>query len=83
MNKKNVVQVFLETTFKECVMYCCDEGIISKENEKEIMLNYYKNEDEHGHNIIVNFFDDIGISDEEFYKFSMEFEGNYNYKNKC
>ena len=64
-------------------MYCCDEGIISKENEKEIMLNYYKNEDEHGHDIIVNFFDDIGISDEEFYKFSMEFEGNSNSKNKC
>lgn len=78
--KKEIVEVYLETTFKECVLYCCDEGFISPEKEKQVIENYNSNE-EYQHDIIVNFFDDLNISEEEFEKIALEFEGEYNYKN--
>lgn len=76
---KEIVEVFLETSFKECVLFCTDEKIINPEREKQIMLQYNFNEDLH-HEIVSNFFDEIGINDEEFEKYSLEFEGDYNSK---
>lgn len=31
--KQDIVEVYQETSFKECVMYCTDENIINKLNE--------------------------------------------------
>ena len=76
---KEIVEVFLETSFKECVLYCTEEKIINPEREKQIMLQYNSNEDLQ-HEVVINFFDEIGIYDEEFEKYSLELEGEYNSK---
>lgn len=78
--KKEVVEVYLETSFKECVLYCCDEGIISPEKEKQTIEAYNSNED-FEHEIIINFFDDIEISEDEFQEIVLQFEGDYKNEN--
>lgn len=74
---KEIVEVFLETSFNECVLFCTDNGIISRGREQEIFKQYHNNEDLQ-HEVVVNFFDEIGINDDEFEKYSLEFEGEYN-----
>ncbi len=73
--KEDVVEVYLETSFKECVMYCTDEKIISSEKEKEVMLNYNQNEDQE-HEVVNNFFDYIGIDEDTFLEISNKLESN-------
>lgn len=75
--KKEVVEVFLNTSFKECVMYCTDEKIITSEQEKRIFM-YYNSTDEGQHEVVINFFDDLGINDNEFEEISNNFQGDYN-----
>lgn len=63
--KTEIVEVYINTSFKECVMFCTDFNIISKEYEKEVMLQYNINEDLQ-HEVVCNFFDYLGINEEEF-----------------
>jgi hypothetical protein len=72
-HKKEIVEVYLETSFKECVLYCCDEGFISPEKEKQV-IEAYNNNEEYEHEIIINFFDDLSISEEEFQEISLSCE---------
>lgn len=65
----DIVEVYINTSFKECVMYCTDENIISKEYEKEVMLQYNSNEDLENE-VIIDFFDKIGITEDLFLKYS-------------
>ena len=69
--KQTVVEVYQETSFKECVMYCTDEGIISKEYEKSILEQYNSNEDLENE-VICSFFDYLGINEDEFLSLSAE-----------
>lgn len=68
---KGIVEVYIGASFKECVMYCTDKGIISKEREEKIIQEYSLNEDLQ-HEIVNNFFDFIGINEDEFLKISNE-----------
>ena len=63
--KEYIVDVYQETSFKECVMYCTDEGIITKEYEKSILEQYNSNEDLKSE-VVCNFFDYLGINEDEF-----------------
>lgn len=63
--KTDIVEVYQETSFKECVMYCTDENIISKDYETFI-LNQYNFNDELENEVICNFFDYLGINEDEF-----------------
>ena len=67
--KQSIVEVYQETSFKECVMYCTDENIISKDYEKSILEQYNSNDDLE-HEIVCNFFDYLGINEDEFLEFS-------------
>ena len=69
--KLEIIEVYVETSFKECVMYCTDENIISKEYEKLILEQYNSNEDLENE-VICNFFDFLGINEDEFLSFSAE-----------
>lgn len=69
--KQDIVGVYQETSFKECVMYCTDENIISKEYEKSVLEQYNSNEDL-GHEVVCNFFDYLGINEDDFLTFSAE-----------
>lgn len=63
--KIDVVEVYQETSFKECVMYCTDEGIISADKEKEAIQEYNEDEDRE-HEVVSDFFDYLGINEETF-----------------
>ena len=69
--KQDIVEVYQETSFKECVMYCTDKGIISEEYEKSILGQYNLNEDLESE-VVCNFFDYLGINEDEFLSFSAE-----------
>lgn len=69
--KTEIVEVFISADFKECVMYCTDSDIISHEYEKSIMLQYNSNSDLE-HEVVNNFFNFLGINDDEF----LEIQGN-------
>lgn len=69
--KKAIIEVYVETSFKECVLYCTDENIISAEYEKNIILQYNSNE-ELEHEVVSNFFDYLGINEDEFLEISSE-----------
>jgi hypothetical protein len=72
MNKQlklEIVEVYISTSFKECVMYCADENIISKNYEKSIMLQYNSTQNDESE-IVCNFFDYIGINEDEFLELS-------------
>lgn len=63
--KIDVIEVYNETSFKECVMYCTEQGIIDSDDEKSVMLHYNYDEDLES-DVVCNFFDYIGISEEDF-----------------
>ena len=63
--KLDIIEVYQETSFKECVMYCKDENIISKEYEQSILEQYNSNEDLES-DVICNFFDYLDITEEDF-----------------
>ncbi|MFT6125830.1 MAG: hypothetical protein ACJAVA_000272 [Flavobacteriaceae bacterium] len=65
LKKTEIVEVYIETSFKECVMHCTDKGIISKVQEKRVFEQYNSNKDLESE-VICNFFDEIGIDEEEF-----------------
>lgn len=67
--KREIVEVYIETSFKECVMYCTDENISSKEFEQSILEQYNSNEDLE-QDVVCNFFDYLGINEDEFLKYS-------------
>ncbi len=69
--KEYIVDVYQETSFKECVMYCTDEGIITKEYEKSILEQYNYNEDLESE-VVCNFFDYLGINEDEFLELTNE-----------
>lgn len=71
--KQDIIEVYQETSFKECVTYCTDEDIISKEYEKSILEHYNLNEDLENE-VVCNFFDYLGINEDEFLLFSAEKE---------
>lgn len=73
LTKTDIVEVYISTSFKECVMYCTDKGIISKEREKKVMWEYNLNEDLE-HEVVCNFFDFIGINEDEFLAISNKIE---------
>ena len=68
--KPDIVEVYQETSFKECVMYCTDENIISKGYEKLILEQYNSNEDLE-QDVVCSFFDYIGINEDEFLEHSV------------
>jgi hypothetical protein len=63
--KIDVIEVYNETSFKECVMYCTDENIITPLQEEKVLEVYDLSEDTE-HEVVTNFFDFIGISEDEF-----------------
>ena len=63
--KIDVIEVYNETSFKECVMYCTEQNIISSEYETKILSRYDYNEDAESE-VICDFFDDIEINEDEF-----------------
>lgn len=63
--KIDVIEVYNETSFKECVMYCTEQNIISSEYETKILDRYDYNEDTESE-VICDFFDDIEINEDEF-----------------
>lgn len=67
--KIEIVEVYLETSFKECVMYCTEKKVISEMQEKETFLQYNSNEDLEDE-VVSNFFDSIGINEDEFLEIS-------------
>jgi hypothetical protein len=69
--KEYIVDVYQETSFKECVMYCTDEGIITKEYEKSILEQYNYNEDLESE-VVCNFFDSLGINEDEFLELTIK-----------
>ena len=68
--KLEIIEVYVETSFKECVMYCTDENFISKKYEKSILEQYNFNEDLENE-VVCNFFDYIGINEDEFLEHSV------------
>lgn len=63
--KTDVIEVYNETSFKECVMYCTEQKVISRDYEKDILLQYNSSEDLES-DVVCNFFDYIGISEDDF-----------------
>jgi hypothetical protein len=70
--KLEVVGLYLCNSFRECVMFCTDENVISQKYEESTMLQYDLDEDSE-HEVVCNFFDAIGINEDEFLELSEEF----------
>lgn len=83
--KKEVVVIYQESDLLETILYCGEKGYITKEEERELIdncrYNPYPNEDnywEYKIDYIYKFFDLLNITDEEFKKFSLEYEKEIN-----